>query len=172
MSKISTGEKYVLAYCAGVIDSDGTIGIKRLTYSMRVVGDSAQATYTARICVRQVEREAVDLLQQTFGGAVRICKPQTPNSRPLFQWEVRDLIAERALRALLPFLRIKVAQAKNGLALRELIVQSKKVRVALGRKHVGAATRPLELSNAMEQAYLEAKRLNTVGVRERRLLCP
>lgn len=36
----------VLAYCAGVIDSDGTIGVKRSTYSMQakalnVVGFSA-----------------------------------------------------------------------------------------------------------------------------------
>jgi hypothetical protein len=37
-------DKLILAYLAGVLDSDGTIGVKRSTYSMRVIGDSAQPT--------------------------------------------------------------------------------------------------------------------------------
>lgn len=33
--------KSELAYCAGVIDSDGTIGVKRSTYAMRITRDCA-----------------------------------------------------------------------------------------------------------------------------------
>lgn len=152
-----------LAYCAGVIDSDGTIGIKRQTYSMRVVGDSKQPTYAARICVRQVERGAIDLLRATFGGSVRVNRSTT--GRDLFEWSVRDKIAENALRLLLPFLRIKREQAVNCLELRDLIAKSKVLRVAVGRGHAGAASRPIEISDAMAATFLRAKHLNRVGVR-------
>lgn len=58
----------VLAYCAGVIDSDGCIGVKRNTYSMRKVGDATQPTYSERVSIKQVEPQAVRLLKDTFGG--------------------------------------------------------------------------------------------------------
>lgn len=146
-----------MAYCAGVIDSDGTIGIKRNTYSMRVRGDAAVPIYNARVRVRQVEPHAVQLLQATFGGAVRINKGQG-NSRDLFQWEARDQIAERTLVALLPFLRIKQQQAENALALRELIANSKASRG-------GGRARDPALTERMEACFLAAKALNIVGKR-------
>lgn len=155
--------RVTLAYCAGVVDSDGTIGIKRLTYAMRVVGDAKQPTYAARICVRQVTRDAVDVLAATFGGTVRTCKPSSPNGRPLFEWCVMDRIAGAALEQLLPYLRIKRAQAENCLALRRLIEESKRQRVAKGRGHVGSASRSPELSEQMAAAHTRAHELNRVG---------
>lgn len=155
----------VVAYCAGVIDSDGTIGIKRLTYSMRVVGDSKQGTFAARVCVRQVTPEAVRLLADTFGGTVRVSKPSTPNGRSLFEWSVRDKIAARALSQMLPYLRIKQAQAENCLALRAAIEESKILRMAKGRGHVGAATRSPEITARMEALHVRAHELNKVGAR-------
>ena len=50
------------AYCAGVIDSDGYIGVHRNTYAMRVRGDAGQAVYQPRVQVKQVESGAVDHL--------------------------------------------------------------------------------------------------------------
>jgi hypothetical protein len=161
-----------LAYCAGVIDSDGTIGIKRNSYAMRIVGDCGQASYSARICVRQVSTEALDALSKAFGGSIRPAKTYAKRGRLMWQWEIRDAIAERALTALLPYLRIKRAQAENCLALRKLIADSKRARVAFGRGHAGAAPRPAHITEAMELAYLRAKELNAVGVGERRLPCP
>jgi hypothetical protein len=169
---VVTSPPVVLAYCAGVIDSDGTIGIKRNTYAMRAVGDCTQATYSARICVRQVGVEALHVLSETFGGNVRPAKTYAKRGKPMWGWEIRDAIAERALTALLPYLRIKRAQAENCLALRSIIAKSKIVRVARGRGHAGAAPRPAHITEAMELAYLRAKELNAVGVGERRLPCP
>lgn len=153
----------VLAYCAGVIDSDGCIGIKRNTYSMRVVGDSTQATYSARITVRQVTPEAVSVLSETFGGSVRPRKAQATGRRSLYEWTVRDRVAEQALRALLPYLRIKKAQAENCLELRGVIAESKVARVAKGRGHAGGAPRPAHLTDKMEALKARANELNRVG---------
>lgn len=158
-----------LAYCAGVIDSDGTIGVKKNSYAARVIGDCTQASYSARICVRQVSIQALTVLQETFGGSVRPAKTYTKRGRLMYSWEIRDQLAERALRRLLPHLRIKKEQAKNCLYLRQLIAHSKRVRVKRGRGHVGAAPRPIEITQGMEQAYLRAKELNAVGTGERRL---
>lgn len=153
----------ILAYCAGVIDSDGTIGVKRNTYQVRVVGDSSQATFSERICVKQVEPAAVALLKETFGGTTYIAKPSAAKGRSLFTWQVTDKKAVAALRALIPYLRIKRFQAENCLSLREIKERSRKQRTAFGRGHVGGAVRSVEITAEMEATYHTARSLNRVG---------
>ena len=154
----------VAAYLAGVFDSDGTIGIKRNTYSMRVVGDSAAPTYSERIHIRQVERPALELLAATFGGNIGVDDPNAKRGRPLFCWGQTDAKAARTLRALLPFLRIKRQQAKNCLALRAVKERSKRARVRRNRGCVGALSRTAAHGHEMERLYLRAKQLNHVGI--------
>ena len=101
-----------LAYCAGVIDSDGTIGVKRSTYAMRVTGDSKQPTFSERICVKQVEPQAVDLLHKLFGGTRHIEDPNAKRGRQLYSWQVTDKRAANCLILIAPFLRIKRHYAK------------------------------------------------------------
>jgi len=156
----------LLAYCAGVIDSDGTIGVKRSTYQVRVVKDSTQPIFSERIAVRQVELEAIELLHSLFGGYLRIGEPPSAKKgRPLNMWMVTDKQAAECLRLLLPYLRIKRKQAENCLRLRELKEESKKARIAVGRGHAGAGFRPAHLSEGMEQTYTIAASLNAVGVK-------
>lgn len=157
-------DKTTLAYLAGVLDSDGTIGIKRNTYAIRVTKDSRQATYSERIHIRQVTREALELFAETFGGNIGITDPYAKRGRPLFNWGQTDMKAVTTLSALMPYLRIKRTQAENCLALRAVKEKSKLARVALGRGHAGASSRPAELSVAMEDHFLRAKELNRVGV--------
>lgn len=156
--------KLELAYCAGVIDSDGTIGIRRMTYAMRVVGDSKAPTYSERIAVKQVEPQAVDMLHRLFGGSMYMNDPSAKRGRPLHSWVVTDRKAAFALKSLLPFLRIKSMQAKNCLALRELKERSKKERVASGRGHAGSSPRTEKMSAAMDRLYQVAHDLNRVGI--------
>ena len=152
------------AYLAGAIDSDGTIGIKRSTYSMRVTKDSAAPVFSERVSLRQVTPEITQLLYRAFGGSRYITKPSAINGRPLHTWTATDLRAVACLTALLPFLRIKATQARNCLTLRKVKTISIKARVAVGRGHAGAAHRPQHLTDRMEILYETAKRLNKVGV--------
>lgn len=156
--------KVELAYLAGAIDSDGTIGVKRSTYAMRVTGDCTAATFSERVALRQVGPEIPTFLRDTFGGSLYITKPSAKNGRPLYSWAVTDMRAAACLKALLPFLRVKRAQAENCLALRAVKNRSKRARVAKGRGHAGSAARPAEFSAAMENHYETAKALNAVGV--------
>jgi len=157
-------KKIDLAYLAGVLDSDGTIGIKKNTYAVRVLKNSTQATYSERVHIRQVTPQALDLFVEVFGGKLGKAKPSAPNGRELWTWGVTDKRAVTVLRALIPFLRIKRSQAINCIALRALKTTSAKQRIAKGRGHVGASVRSLDLSNRMEARYQQAKSLNHVGI--------
>jgi excisionase family DNA binding protein len=95
-----------LAYAAGVIDSDGYIGVR---YQVKV------NHYSARMMVKQVQPQAVDLLYEMFGGWRSVLPPGTEHSRPLLTWEAHHANAGRACEALLPYLRIKRAQAENAI---------------------------------------------------------
>jgi hypothetical protein len=118
-----------LAYAAGVVDSDGTIGIKRDTYAMRVRKDAGQPIYYERMAVKQVETAAVNLLFSIFAGHLGMTKSQLKNGRPLHVWAIHNKAAGRAIAQLLPFLRIKKAQAQNALALRSLVGQGRRWEV-------------------------------------------
>lgn len=156
--------KIDLAYLAGVIDSDGTIGIKVSTYSCRVTKDSKQPTYSERVCLKQVEPHAVDLAHSLFGGYRFINDPNAKRGKPLHGWQVTDKKATVFLEAILPFLRIKKSQALTCLELRSLKTRSAKIRVAKGRGHVGAAPRDAGISLAMADLKNRISELNHVGV--------
>jgi hypothetical protein len=156
--------KIELAYLAGAIDSDGTIGIKRSTYSMRVRKDAGAPVFSERVALRQVTPVIPTMLRDRFGGSLYITKPSSTRGRPLYSWAATDVRAVECLRALLPFLRIKREQALNCIALRGIKAKSMKAKVAKGRGHVGATSRPIELTDAMEVAYERAKELNAVGI--------
>ena len=130
---------------------------------MRVRHDSTQATYSERVLVRQVEIQAIELLYTKFDGHTGVARPQCANGKPLYCWEVTSIKAATFLRAILPHLRIKKEQALNCLALRDVKEQSKIARVAVGRGHVGASVRPVELTQRMEALFQRAHELNRVG---------
>jgi hypothetical protein len=155
----------ILAYAAGVIDSDGSIGIRRSTYSMRVRKESKHPVFSARISIKQVEPEAIDLLKQAFGGSGGIQRASTKHGKPFYYWEIHSRAAIICLRQILPYLLIKRKQAANCIALYALVERSKRERVAFGRGHAGAASRDPNLTAEMEALYVRAKDLNLVGIR-------
>jgi hypothetical protein len=153
-----------LAYLAGAIDSDGTIGVKRNTYAVRITRDSGSPTFSERVALRQVSPIIPAMLKTRFGGSLYVTKPSAKRGKPLYSWAATDLRAIECIKALLPFLRIKREQAINCLTLRSLKEKSKIVRVAYGRGHAGSAPRPSDLTSAMEAIYAQAKHLNITGV--------
>jgi len=151
------------AYLAGAIDADGCISVKRSTYAMRVRGDAGAPIYSERVMLKQVTPDIPRLLRETFGGSLRVDRPSTSRGKPLYAWQATDLRAVECLRAILPHLRIKRAQAENCLALRDLKEASKRAKVERGRGHMGSAPRPAALTEAMEARFTNAKALNQVG---------
>lgn len=114
----------VLAYLAGIVDGEGYIGVKRVAPAR----DRVTPSFHARIAVKMADREAVDLLLATFGGTLRDEPATAPGGRPMVGWQVFDVGAERVLRALLPYLRVKRASALVALELRDLQATSRQHR--------------------------------------------
>lgn len=110
-----------LAYCAGVVDSDGHIGLHRHTYRVRVVGDAKSVTYQPRLQVKQIDAGAIDVFVEEFGGHYYVdSNNKRGSARPINIWQVHSAAAGRALTALRPFLRIKWRQADIALEVCEL----------------------------------------------------
>ena len=163
----------VLAYLAGIIDADGCIRVsKQKPYACQ---GRTTPGYHARVHVRMVEREAIDLLDATFGGHVWTQKPSLTRGRPLHVWDVSDAKAQRALELLLPYLRVKRAQAENALALRRLRAESSKHRTKVtgekvmtgqyGQRIVTSITcLSDEFVAQCEAFYLRSRELNRVGI--------
>jgi hypothetical protein len=154
----------LIAYLAGAIDSDGTIGVKKSTYAMRVRKDSTQPSYSERLCLRQVQKNIPQLLKDNFGGSLYLMKSSAEKGKPLFSWSITDKKAYDCIQALLPYLLVKRAQALNLIELRKIKNISKKYRIRRKRGHVGSARRTAAHSEAMERCYQKAKQLNAVGI--------
>lgn len=97
-----------MAYAAGVLDSDGYMGITR----NRSIG-MVSRLYRPRIVLKQVTPEAVELIDSLWPGHRRMTKSQSENGRPLYTWLRHSRAAGETLEDLLPYLRIKRAQAEN-----------------------------------------------------------
>jgi hypothetical protein len=102
----------VLAYLAGVIDSDGHITIHR---SRR--GETLY--HAARIGISGTRREPHDLAASLWGGKVGLYYPKNPRHRPQYQWSLTGAKAAEAIAAVQPFLRVKAEQAFLALELHE-----------------------------------------------------
>lgn len=159
----------VLAYAAGVIDSDGSIGIQRETWPMRV-HRASQPTFSERVTIRQIEPEAVDFIHLHFGGSRYVIRYRGERSerQPLQSLVLADRKASALLTAALPHLRIKRAQAELCLELRRLKEESRRARFAYGRGHRGGGRRPEALSAAMDAIHAEMLRLNRIDDRSAR----
>lgn len=110
-----------LAYAAGMIDSDGCIGVSCSTYAMRVTGDASQPVYFERVTLKQVEPQGVDLLTSLFGGCRFMTDLSAKRGRPLHSWHIHSAMAGKAIVLLVPYLRIKAEQAKNTIRLRQIL---------------------------------------------------
>ena len=151
-----------LAYAAGVIDSDGSIGIRLDTYAMRVRLIATGPIYKERVTLRQIEPQAVQLLHSVFGGSQFIAAPNRAGAQPLHCWQVVDRMAATFLGAIAPYLLIKRRHAELCIELRRLKDESRKARFAVGRGHVGGGRRPDALSAAMADLRAEILLLNRV----------
>lgn len=114
------------AYAAGVIDSDGCIGI----------GKEARRNmphpYYFRVNVRvaQTELGALNWLKETFGGNIYIQNPPT-EERPkiCYCWSTRKRsVIEAFLNGILPYLKIKRQQAETCLKFYKYVVNHRPVR--------------------------------------------
>lgn len=97
----------MLAYLAGVMDSDGCFSL--YNYPRRTRG---QYSIEVFVGIKQTQPEAIQLLAYTFGGTVYLHKPNAKRGKPLYYWKRGSRHAAFVAATLLPYLRIKPRQAE------------------------------------------------------------
>lgn len=112
----------ILAYLAGAIDSDGSISIRRSTYNMRKTKTCVSPIFSPRISLKQTSDIVPKLLKENFRGHIFISKPakNVKKGKILYCYESENLIAENAVKALLPYLKVKKKQAEIIILLQDI----------------------------------------------------
>lgn len=162
-----------LAYLAGLVDGEGYIGIKK-SKAYKCQGRQTPG-YTVRLQVRMVDEPAIKFLAETLGGWYYKEKPHCAKGRPLFCYQVSNKAAESVVRCLLPFLRVKKANAEAALSLRALQADSKKhkTKVTGYRNFPNRHGTPRRVANhcfsdeyveMCDALYRRCKELNATGV--------
>lgn len=103
-----------IPYMAGVVDSDGHLGVHVNWYKVTSGkwADSKQPTYQPRCSVKQLDPEAIEVFAEHFGGHSYVDQTNVKGSRrPINIWQVHSAATGRVLRVLRPYLRVKARQA-------------------------------------------------------------
>lgn len=133
--------KVMLAYAAGIIDGEGSIGIYR---------NSHNGQYQLRITVEMTKDEAIELLVGLFGGRL-YTKPEKGNEKAKTSWLIFNSAAADAITELRPFLRVKAAQADTALLTRWMKAGNGKLTE--------------EEKNLRQMMHAEMRRLNMRGTK-------
>lgn len=105
-------EPTVLAYLAGVFDSDGYISAHRSTRN-------GKAYYAARVGIAGTRRQPHDLAASLWGGTVSLYIPKNPRHRGQYQWSRTGDVAAEIITQVLPYLLVKQEQARIALEVQE-----------------------------------------------------
>lgn len=108
-------EPTVLAYLAGVIDSDGYITVGRSTHKGRLY-------HCAKVGIAGTRRQPHDLAAGIWGGTVSRHEPKNPQHRVQYQWSRSGTIVTVIIEAIRPYLRVKAEQAFLALELEEHLI--------------------------------------------------
>lgn len=162
-----------IAYCAGLMDGEAYIGVKRTApYASQ---GKVTPGFHARIQIRMVDEAAIRFIAETFGGWYYPEKAHSHKGRPLFCYQAADASAERILRTVLPYLRVKRASADTVLALRDLQATSRQHRTkVVGERNFPnqyGAMRTVQNRSLSDEyigrcvsLYERCKELNHVGI--------
>lgn len=107
----------LLAYMAGFVDADGSIGIVTVSKIKRCI---------AKITVTNCNYEVMNIFSDQFGGKIREKNNKNPKWRTCYEWSLTNNKAKSVVEVLLPFLKIKKEQAKLVIELQNLRAQNKR----------------------------------------------
>ena len=122
-----------LAYTAGIVDGEGTIGIYRIPHK------NGKASYILQVFVGNTNEWLIQWLRFAFGGSI-VYRPslEDSNHKPSWVWRLTANKALRFLNLVYPYLRLKKPQA-------DLAIKFQSPR--LGQGH-----HPTEEQRAVEEA--------------------
>jgi LAGLIDADG endonuclease len=116
-----------LSYLAGFFDGEGSITIARRNKKSKV-GSKVWIQYQPRIAITSTSKDILGLFIKSFaiGEKLYYTGPNkyAKNTKARWVWEANGTKAMSIIECLLPYLRVKRAEAKVFLRFKELISQS------------------------------------------------
>ncbi len=100
----------VLAYAAGVVDSDGCIGITKR--APQAVNRRVSPAYQGYITVTNTSLELLNWFEDEFGGSRKNRTQVLATHKRCYNWAVTNTAAAAMAELLIPYLKVKGAQAK------------------------------------------------------------
>jgi len=97
--------KALLAYVAGIIDGEGSIGLHKNT-------QKKNPSYTVTVYVGNTNEWLIQFLKMQFGGYITTSSQPNPRAKPIWRWEIRARKAYKFLELILPYLQMKRPQAE------------------------------------------------------------
>ena len=131
-------DEFIFAYCAGIVDGEGYVGIKRSTYGMRKRDDVKSPTFSERVQIRMSDRNVLELFQKVFGGALtdekKVYQSRSgfKTGKKMYCYRATDRVAANLIQSIFPYLIVKRKQADLVLQLR-ISKDSKEARMKGGR---------------------------------------
>jgi hypothetical protein len=142
------------AYAAVIVDGEGCIAVIRSFTPAR-----AKYVYGVAVVVANRERVLLDWMQGLWGGLVVPVSGRKGLARESWTWRCRQgTAAEAFLRGIRPWLRIKMKQCDNALAMIALLRRS--------RRTLGPYPMPPEWLAEQEHLYWINRELNHRGTAE------
>ena len=109
-------KKTDLAYAAGLFDGEGCITITKQYY--KKADGSKSYFHVLRLTVGMTDDWPIQWLADHLAGNISPHKPTNKKYRMQWRWEARGRQAERALRLMMPWLKVKKKQAEFALLFR------------------------------------------------------
>lgn len=109
-----------IAYSAGIFDGEGWAIIAPYNHNS-VVNGTVYPRHRTRMGVSNTSLPMLEWLKQTWGGNIYLVYPQKGKSRALYSWQPSEKIAVQFLSQILPYLKVKVRQARLALKFRRTI---------------------------------------------------
>ena len=125
-----------LAYAAGIIDGEGSIQIRKHRRSEYYVGYH----YCMDVQVSMIDPEVPLWLKRTFGGSLQFY-PAKGKRQEVYHWAITTNKAATFLSLILPFLKIKGAQA-------EIALEFQNLKRKVGHSYCRSRHKPLVLLQA------------------------
>ncbi len=116
--KVLVKDSEFLAYLAGVIDSDGSIGISKRTEKMNTHGYSYRETVQLTWKYDNATLKFVNMLKNIYGGSTGIYSGGFNNKTETVRYSADGKGAERIAKDILPYLILKKKQAELVLEMR------------------------------------------------------
>lgn len=124
-----------LAYMAGLMDGEGYVGIKRRLPTSRNAMKSPK--YSAALSIAMTDREPIDLIAGFCDAMEQVrTRIRKTHYKTIYEFSLENDRAEKFLRQIHPYLRVKAYAASNALKLCDLRKQSRQRRTKVVGEHI------------------------------------